>query len=275
MADSDPIICRPTPWFLWRATAILLMFLVFSVLFYIDGSTGYRHKNEVFYLHKTFKSAAEQFAELNKNQSLSPEEWRQFAAKQTVALPSDPYLLPAGTPKSMPWPELLLDYERMKPLQWQKLWLDYSATRGFPSEAPEHPFDRRKIQEQWIVMWICATLATTTLFFLARTSRRRITADAESLTSPQGKRIPFADIHRLDLRKWDTKGIAHLDYNGPTGKGRLRLDGLTYGGFRKADGQPAERLMQRIRAHFSGELLEYTVVPADEETTGDDPLPKP
>jgi hypothetical protein len=51
----DSIVCKPTPWFLFRAVVMLLMFGVFAVLFYKDGSTGYRKKNEVFYLYKTFQ----------------------------------------------------------------------------------------------------------------------------------------------------------------------------------------------------------------------------
>ena len=36
---------------------MLVMFGVFAVLFYLDGSTGYRKKNEVFYLYRTFQAA--------------------------------------------------------------------------------------------------------------------------------------------------------------------------------------------------------------------------
>ena len=63
----------------------------------------------------------------------------------------------------------------------------------------------------------------------------------------------------LDLRKWDTKGLALIEHEGASGKGKIRIDGLTYGGFKKENDEPAERLMQRIRANFSGEVIEYTV----------------
>ncbi len=76
----------------------------------------------------------------------------------------------------------------------------------------------------------------------------------------QGKRVPFTDFKTLDLRKWDTKGLAFIDYDGASGKGRIRIDGLTYGGFKKENDEPAERLMQRIRSRFSGEIIEYAPV---------------
>ena len=80
------------------------------------------------------------------------------------------------------------------------------------------------------------------------------------VTDPEGKRIPFTDFKTLDLRKWDTKGLAFIDYDGPSGKGRIRIDGLTYGGFKKENDEPAERLMRRIRSRFSGEIIEYAPV---------------
>jgi hypothetical protein len=163
----------------------------------------------------------------------------------------------------MPWPEILHDYERMKPLQWKMLWLDYSKKHGLDADPGEQAYDARKIAEQWVVFWFCLALAAGALFMLLRTLRRRITADGEAITSQQGRRIPYTDLKTLDLRKWETKGLAFIDYEGASGKGRIRIDGLTYGGFKTEDGEPAERLMRLIRSHFSGEILEYAPLTAD------------
>jgi hypothetical protein len=160
----------------------------------------------------------------------------------------------------MPWPEILRDYERMKPLQWKMLWLDYSKEQGLSSNAGEKPYSAREIHEQWVVFWICLALSLGALFVLLRTLGRSIRADDEAVTSQNGRRVPYADLRTLDLRKWETKGLAFIDYDGPSGKGRLRIDGLTYGGFNSEDGEPAERLMRRIRERFSGEILEYAPV---------------
>jgi hypothetical protein len=81
--------------------------------------------------------------------------------------------------------------------------------------------------------------------------------------------VAYADLKVLDLRKWDTKGLACADYEGASGKGRLRIDGLTYGGFKKEQEEPAEQFMQRIRANFSGEIIEYTAV-VEEETPAEE-----
>lgn len=259
---ADPIVCKPTPWFKVRATVIFLMFAIFAGWFYIDATTGYRKKNMVFFLHRTFEQASGEFSRMNADGKLTPEQWRAFAAEQEVRFPEDRSILPADAELPMPWPEILHDHERMRPLQWKSLWLEYSAEMGLDENPPEEAYSARKIHEQWVVFWICLALALGALFFLVRTLRRSIRADDEAVTSQTGKRVPYGDLRTLDLRKWDTKGLAFLDYEGASGKGRIRIDGLTYGGFKKEENEPAERLMRRIRERFTGEILEYAPLSA-------------
>jgi len=262
MNPSESVLCKPTPWFLFRAVVMLLMFGVFAVLFYIDGSTGYREKNKAFYLYKTFQAANGEFAEMDSDGSLTPEAWKAHAEKQSVRFPEDRSILPADLTLPMPWPAILHDYEKMK-IQWNKLWLEYSKENGMPGKPSDEPFDARKIGEQWVVFWICLALALGAAFVLLRTLTRKISADAEGIVSQQGRRVPYGDLKTLDLRKWDTKGLAFIDYEGASGKGRIRIDGLTYGGFKKEQGEPAETLMRLIRSRFSGEILEYAPLAAE------------
>ena len=266
MSLSDPIVCKPTPWFTLRAAAMFLMFAVFATLFYLDGSTGYRKKNEAFYLNRTFEKANKDFASMNASGTLTPEEWKQYASAQTVQLPENPAELPTGLKQPMPWPAILQDYEKVKPLQWNALWIEYTGERGWDKEAPKEPYSAQKINEQWNVFWICLALAVVALFFLIRTMGRSISVDESGISPATGKKVPFKDLKTLDLRKWDTKGLGFIDYAGESGKGRIRIDGLTYGGFKKENGEPAEKLMQYIRSHFSGEIIEYTSV-VDEDSS--------
>ena len=254
---------------------MLLMFGVFAVMFYRDGSTGYRKKNETFYLQKAFEAANHEFSELAKKGDLTPDAWRQYAAKRTVNLPEDHSVLPAGMTFPQPWPPILHDYQRMKPLQWNILWREYTKERGMSDKSVEEPYSSRKIKEQWIVFWFSLALAATAAFFLIRTIRRTITADDVAVTDQRGQRVPYTDLRTLDLRKWETKGLAFIDYDGPSGKGRLRIDGLTYGGFKTEDDQPAERLMQTIKRHFSGEIIEFTrETTAEPEESQEEAAPK-
>ncbi len=257
MNPSAPIVCKPTPWFMFRALVMLLMFSVFAALFYQDGASGYREKNLQFYLAHTFQQANDEFSRQNSQGQLAPDEWQRYAALQTVDFPDDRALLPASLELPMPWPEILHDYARMKPLQWNLLWIEYAEPRGWDATPREQAYDARTIREQWIFFWICLALAVATAFVLLRTRARCVIADEQALTTAHGLRVPYEDLKTLDLRKWESKGLAFLDFQGSAGKGRIRIDGLTYGGFKPENGEPAERLMQRIRSHFSGELIEY------------------
>lgn len=265
MINLEPIICKPTPWFTLRAGAMLVMFSIFSVLFYIDGTTGYRKKNLGYYLHAAFEKADQDFKARNRDGKLTAKTWKEFSAKQTINLPLDDSVLPVETKIPMPWPEVLTDYERMKPGQPHLLWQEFSGANRMSDKVVEKPFDVGKIREQIIVFYICLSLVTITLFFLIRTMLRSIRADSTALIAASGKVIPYEDMKTLDLRKWDTKGIAIIDFEGSLGKGRARIDGLTYGGFKQEKGEPAERLMNLVRANFSGEIIEYTLVETDTE----------
>ena len=262
MNESESIVCKPTPWFLFRALVMMAMFGVFAVLFFLDGSTGYRKKNEAYCYYKTFEAANGVFSRMNTEGTLTPEDWQRFAAKQQVAFPKDTSILPASLKLPVPWPAVLCDYNRMKPLQWNLLWRDFSKEHGYDVK-PEEIYDDGKIKSQWIVFWVCLGFTSVAAFVLVRTLRRSISADDQAITTVHGRRVPYADLKSLDLRKWETKGLAFIDYDGPSGKGRIRIDGLTYGGFKPENQEPAERLMRRIREHFAGEIIEYaTLTPA-------------
>ncbi len=259
MSHSEKIICKPTPWFLLRAGVILAMFSVFSVWFYIDGTTGYRKKNYEYYVHATFEKATSTFSKMDAETPLTEESWREFASQQTVDFPKDPTVLPADIKLPMPWPDILMDYSRVKTLQHNHLWLEYSGKHQLNEKPEEKPFDAGKIEEQIRVFYICVGLSVITLFFLIRTVRRSVIADEMTLTTADGKNIPYSDMCVLDLRKWATKGIAFIEHETPAGRKRTRIDGLTYGGFSQEKNQPAEQLMRQIRSNFTGEIVDYVV----------------
>lgn len=240
-----------------RAWVIFLMFSVFSVLFYIDGTTGYRKKNYEYYLHATFEKATSAFSKMQAEAPLTASTWKEYASQQTVDFPEDPAVLPADLKLPMPWPEVLWDFDQVKTLQHNHLWEEYSEVHEYGNNPVENPYDAGEIEVQIRVLYICLTLALGALFFLIRTSMRFIRIDEKGLRSADGKIIPFSAMRVLDLRKWDTKGIAYLEHETAAGMKRCRIDGLTYGGFRKERGQPAEELMKRIRKNFSGEIIEY------------------
>jgi len=263
MSDTERIILRPTRWFLLRAGAMLAMFGIFAGWFLYDWKVGYPGKNLSYALGNTFEKAGKEFEKLNVDDALTPSAWEQFVEHQVVELPKDPGLLPPGTARPMPWPDILKDYGRMADEGWHDLWLEYTAERHMAEKAPEHvdsktvAFGAKKIREQSVMGGVCGLLALGAGFVFLRTLRRTLEADSEALVTQDGRRIEYERFDRLDKRKWKSKGLAYLWYDDGGKTRKVRIDGLTYGGFRKEDGEPAERLMERVEANFSGELIDY------------------
>ena len=71
----------------------------------------------------------------------------------------------------------------------------------------DHPMNAGKIREQFYAAGVTGVLALITLYFLLRTLRRSISVDEEALYTQDGKRIPYADMLRIDKRNWDTKDL--------------------------------------------------------------------
>jgi hypothetical protein len=186
----------------------------------------------------------------------------------TVEIPADPALLPPGTPRPLPWPEILKDHARLREGKWYDLWLEYTAERKLPAKPAEHLYDAGKVREQLLAGGVCAVLAAGALWVLVRTLGRSIEVDDEGIKAAGGPKVAWREVKRLDRRKWMNKGLAYAFYEAGGRERRLRLDGLTYGGFKEEQGAPAERMMERLMANFSGELIDYEEVgkaPAGED----------
>lgn len=268
---NAPIVCKPTAWFYQRAFGMLAMFLFLGGWFYLDASSGYRKENEVFFYYRAFNTSAAALQKQQQEGMLTAESWREFARKQTVDFGTDPSLIPPSVAQPQPWPEELQDSALLAKGP-AEAWEAFTARKQWDRKPPEKFHEASSIREQWYFAYALSALALYTLFILLRTMRRSISIAGETISTQDGRKVPLADLTRLDLRKWSTKGLAFAYYPRSSGKeGRIRIDGLTYGGFQKEQGEPAEALMRELRAHFTGEVIEYateesTVEPATEDT---------
>jgi len=274
---QDAVVCKPSKWFLWRALAMLVMFSVFAVLFFQDGMWGYRKKNLHFYVHHSFINAGKEFQRLQNNGQLTESSWKDFANKQKVAFPENgAEVLPKDVDLEMSWPEALVGgFAVMDEKGGQngavKLWEEFTASRkevegkAWDVDTGEKPYKKKKISEQFIAMGVALTLILIVLFFLFRTLRRNIAADGEALYTQEGKKVLYADMVRVDKRKWDTKGIALVYYMDGGEEKKAKIDGMVYGQFKEEDGAPAEKLFSKVMENFKGEVIEYAELDEDED----------
>ena len=281
MTDSQDInlsneapVCKPTSWFLWRVLAMLAMLAVFLVLFLQDGFWGYREKNLQHYIYENFKKAGIEFQKMQGQDDFSEEHWKDYSSNQKCSFPENAAaIMPKDAELDMVWPDLLVNgYDTMSLKGGEngaiKLWEDFAATRKWDATPIERPMDAGKIREQFYSAGVTGVLMILALFILLRTMRRSIRADDEALYTQDGRRIAYADMVRIDKRKWDSKGLALIYYNDGGVERKAKIDGMVYGQFKEEDGAPAERLFNYVMERFKGEVIEY--VDEDQENEGAD-----
>lgn len=261
--QSDTVECKPTMWFTGRAVIMALMFLGFGVYFYYDASTGYPQKNLEFFMHKAFVDAGALFDREVSGNGASPQDWERTVLERTVEFPEG-YQVPSGVDRdATPWPDVLADYRLMSApgKGWSAAWQSYSGEKRYPIKPVDYPYDASKIFEQWVAGSVCMVLALVALFFLVRTRGRKM-ALKEGQVTAAGRVFRVDDIARLDLRRWKMKGLAIATLNPECGGDRIRLDGLTYGGFRKEDSpNNAEDFMKALLSLYRGEVVDYEEAP--------------
>ena len=278
MSNSDELVCRPTKWFLWRGVAMALMFGVGAIFFFKDYKFGYPKKNVERYYYLAFEQAQEDFAKHLEAEKDGPE-WEAFALEQKVfshkgseKIEKIESIVPADTDLDTRWPDILTDYEVYSktyeegnqfaiPPGWKEFSNSGGRTWGETSKIKLK--SESKIKEQLYIFILCLVLFVTAIFFLIRVMGRSMSVNGEGFTPAGGKFIPFGAIKRIDIRKWDTKGLAYLFYEQDGSEKKAKVDGMVYGQFKKEDGEPAQKLYERIMDNFEGELIE--LAPDDDE----------
>jgi hypothetical protein len=130
----------------------------------------------------------------------------------------------------------------------EKAWRVKAQDNGWKAEPKETDWDY-KLKEQLI--WAIGTglIGLGMLAAFLRNKNRVLSADADSLTSPDGIRIPFASVRKIDKRKWDGPALAFLWYENEAGATKKAvIDDLAFDG--------AGKVLDRLMANFHGELID-------------------
>lgn len=248
------IICRPTRDTFVRFAIVLAAFFGFGLYFFYDGAVGYRKANEVYFSYQAFSQLGSEASSTDTDLS-GNRQTPLIAAEQVNGewMVEGKYPLPANCPAVTATPPEATDTAAMRK-GWIDCWTAYSGRMRYPLKPVDHPFDTASIREQWLAGGVCMLISAVIIFFILRTARRTMRLEDDMITAA-GVRFAISDITRLDLRQWGKgyKGVAYATVNGK----KIRMDGMTYGGFDPATGQPAEQLMQALLARYQGEILEY------------------
>lgn len=264
--SKEGIICKATLDTFVRLGIVIIAFLGFAAYFFYDGSVGYRRQNEIICSFKAF-------ADLGKfAASASEPAWQSRLRGQPLLaarheggewfMPGNEGLrfpLPADCEAARSCPPEAQNLAAMAK-SWSDCWLAYGKRMRFPAKPGEHPYDEEAILGQWIAGGAFSVAGLLLLALALRTSRRVLALQGDTVTAA-GRQFKVSEIERIDLRQWGAgfKGVAYFTVAGK----RIRIDGMTYGGFSKNKGEPAERFMQAVLGQYKGEIISYETIAKD------------
>lgn len=259
MSQRD-IVCKATLDTFVRFGIVIAALLGFAVYFFYDGHIGYAKQNEAICSYRAFAklgSVAAQHSAAGWQAMLSEQPLIRTTNEGGQLLATEEgenrYPLPADCEAARSCPLEALDHAAMN-RSWSDCWAAYSKRMHYPIKPGDHPHDEGAIREQWYA-GIAFTITGFVLLGLAlRTHKRELSLRGDTVTAA-GQSFRLSDIECIDLRQWGTgfKGVAYLTVGGK----KVRFDGMTYGGFNKEKGEPAEALMQAILAQYKGDIIEY------------------
>lgn len=148
-------------------------------------------------------------------------------------------------------------------------WLAKARENGWP-ESPKESDWNYKLREQLIWGSATAAIGLVLLGAYLRNRHRVLRADTTSLTTPEGVRIPFDQVEKIDKRKWDNKALAYLWWKDGTTTRKAVIDDLVYDG--------AGKVLDRLMSRFQGELIDLereTPAPPPPQEPGVPPAPTP
>ncbi|MFV1993904.1 MAG: hypothetical protein ACC661_00595 [Verrucomicrobiales bacterium] len=246
MTDSEVIECRVAPWYFRRMGLIILMLAGCGFWFLYDGKVGWPRGNHRADLYDAFEAG---------NEGVTWEETltrlRETAAGKK--LPLDTYQENASDPRL---DELRKAYDAALG-SGSESWMSFSAEQRISEHRSErHPQSAIDGQFHWSIG--AFTLGGVVLVLLLVNTPKILRGDHESFTPPGGARVLFADVFRVDKRKWDNKGLAYASYRDE--KGRVKkavIDDLKFKG--------ADRILDRLLESFEGELVERAPMEEEDE----------
>ena len=227
--ETEILTCRVTRWYYRRMSIAAGMCVAFGLYFLYDWKIGYPAANAIAEKQEWFEKV------LLPSHDAARKEGRLDAWREEA--------------KAGGWPTGKGD-EPPK-------WLQYAAMNGWP-EKPKRYTDKEVAEQLW---WGLGTLGAGLVLAVAMLLNRNkvLTAGADHWVTPEGEKVAFADVFRVDKRKWERQGLAYAWYRLADGRQRRAvIDDLKFGG--------AEQILERLLRKFRGELVEK--VPDQEETEG-------
>lgn len=277
MADTDPnttpaetpdanadIVCRVDGRYYRQMGLLFLLFIGFAAWFFYDWKFGYPNENPVFF-EWSMHSGVERLHESGtlpqaEGEGAETQQWIDAIRAQLDSMDGELKKIESdSTSENLDWQKLWdsAAMSREWPAGEPPNWNEYNKVLGRSSGKPDfHSAD--SIAEQSHFFYGGLALAGVVLVNFLLNFRKKLRADAEAFYTPSGERIAFADVFRVDKRKWYGRGIAYV-YHGTEGSDekKAKIDDWVYTG--------ASRILDRLMADFTGELIDRAEPEDDDE----------
>lgn len=220
--DPDTITCHVTSWYYRRMGLLAAMFLGMGLFFFYDGKVGYPKKNAVAAKKVWFEETV-----------LKSYDDAQSAGEAAVTA----WLKDA---RERGW--------IVNPNLQQPRWDDYAAPHDWPSDPKKYSPEEIEQQFYWGAAMIVGAAIAGLLVLLNH--NKVLVGHRSDMKMPNGTTVAFADVFKVDKRKWDNKGLATVYYRegGSGAERKAVVDDLKFHG--------ADRVLKRLLEGFSGELIE-------------------
>ena len=187
---EDIITCRVTLWYYRRMSLMALLLLAVGLYFLYDGKWGYPKENAMAVKKKEFETVQRDYDEAKTKGDVALKTWMAKAKEEG-------------------W---------VRDLESVPRWDAYAAEHNWPSNPETHSEDAIAQQFQFGYTLLFGTLICGGLMLL--NCRKVLTGHADHMTMPDGKRIAYGEVFKVDKRKWDDKALAYVHY-------RTSADGQT------------------------------------------------
>lgn len=232
---NEVIVCRVTTWYYRRMGLLAAMLLGMGLYFFYDGKVGYPKDNMIAAKKAWFEDTVMKEYDVAKSQGeIMLGEWVKKAREKGWIVKST-----TDSPR----------------------WDDYAAPYGWDSNPKKHSPEEIEQQFYWGGAMILGAAVAGLLVLINH--RKTLVGHPDHMILPNGGTVRFADVFKVDKRKWDNKGLAYAHHREGEGSParRATIDDLMYGG--------AGKVLERLLSQFSGELIEK--VPEDEEPAAEAP----
>ena len=136
--------------------------------------------------------------------------------------------------------ERWLAHEKFKTENRLSEWPAFAKNAGWNDEPPHKLYKKEDIAGQYVLGSLSLLIGIGTFVYWTRQIKRVFKFEDGVVILPDGKRVPLQAITKLNLKKWDSKGLGTIYYSIDGRSGKFTLDDY------KFDPDPIREIMAEI-----------------------------